>query len=101
MEIHMIGHASIFVKTEDCGILMDPVLWDPHQEGLFDVSPKREVIHKNLPQYEFLVISHKHQDHFDLRTLASLRKDVDVFIPQDPLIERDVCASWVTRKYIH
>jgi hypothetical protein len=88
MEIHMIGHASIFVKTEDCGILMDPVLWDPHQEGLFDVSPKREVIHENLPKYEFLIISHKHQDHFDLRTLAYLRKDVDVFIPQDPLIEK-------------
>ena len=97
MEIHMIGHASIFVKTEDCGILMDPVLWDPHQEGLFDVSPKREVDHEHLPQYKFLIISHKHQDHFDLRTLAALPKDVDVFIPKDPLMEKCLRQLGYTR----
>ncbi len=99
MEIQMIGHASIFVKTEDCGILMDPVLWDPHQEGLFDVCPKREVIYERLPHYEFLIISHKHQDHFDLRTLAYLPKDVDVFIPKDPLIEK--CLRQLGYRKIH
>lgn len=52
MEIHMIGHASLFIKTKDCRILMDPVLWDPHQEGLFDICPKREVIHEQLPEFD-------------------------------------------------
>lgn len=33
-----------------------------------------------------MVISHQHLDHFDIRTLASLPKNVDVLIPQDKLI---------------
>ncbi len=83
----MIGHASLFIETQDCRILIDPVLWDPHQEGLFDVCPKREVIHELLPEFDLLIISHQHLDHFDIRSLAYLPKTVDVFIPRDKLIE--------------
>ncbi len=87
MKIHMIGHASVFVETQDCRILMDPVLWDPFCEGLNESCPKREVIHEKLPEFDFLVISHKHLDHFDIRSLAYLPKTVDVLIPKDKLIE--------------
>lgn len=87
MEINFIGHASIFVKTQDCQILMDPVLWDPHQEGLFDICPQREVIHEKIPPIDLLIISHQHLDHFHIRSLAYLPKNVDVLIPEDKLIE--------------
>lgn len=87
MQIHMIGHASIFVETQDCKILMDPVLWDPHAEGIEDVCPKREVFHEQLPEFDLLIISHQHLDHFDIRSLAYLPKTVDVLIPKDKLIE--------------
>ena len=87
MEIHMIGHASIFVKTKDCRILMDPVLWDPFFGGANEVCPRREVIHEQLPEFDLLVISHRHVDHFDIRSLAYLPKTVDVLIPKDQLIE--------------
>lgn len=66
---------------------MDPVLWDPHQEGLFDVCPKREVIHEQFPEFDLLIISHRHLDHFDIRSLAYLPKTVDVLIPKDKLLE--------------
>lgn len=87
MKIHMIGHASIFVETQNCRILMNPVLWNPFCEGLNEICPKREVIHEKLPEFDFLVISHKHLDHFDIRSLAYLPKKVDVLIPKDKLIE--------------
>lgn len=99
MEINMIGHASLFIKTQDHGILMDPVLWDPHQEGLFDVCPKREVLHERLPPFDFLIISHKHLDHFDIRSLAALPKSMSVLIPQDELIES--CLRKLGYKRIH
>jgi len=86
MKIHLIGHASIFVETQDCRILMDPVLWDPFCEGLNQSCPQREVIPEKLPEFDFLVISHKHLDHFDIRSLAYLPKTVDVLIPRDKLI---------------
>ena len=83
MKIHLIGHASIFVETQDCKILMDPVLWDSHCEDIEDICPKREVIFDRLPEFDTLVISHQHTDHFDIRSLAYLPKHVDVFIPID------------------
>ncbi|MCF2147143.1 MBL fold metallo-hydrolase [Desmonostoc muscorum LEGE 12446] len=87
MEIHMIGHASIFVETQDCKILMDPVLWDPHCEGMEEVFPTREVIHERIPEFDLLIISHRHLDHFDVRSLAYLPKTVDVLIPKDKILE--------------
>src|ERR1043165_1974209 len=87
MDIHMIGHSSIYVKTEDCSILMDPVLWDPHQQGLFDICPRREILHDRIPACDLLIISHRHQDHFDLRSLAFLPKYLEVFIPKDAVME--------------
>ena len=87
MQVHLLGHASLFVETEDCKILIDPVLQDPFCEGLNEACPKREVFKENLPEYDFLIISHRHLDHFDLRSLAYLPKNVDVLIPQDNLIK--------------
>ncbi len=86
MKVHMIGHASLWVETQDARILMDPVLWDPFCEGLNETCPKREVIPEKLPEFDALVISHQHLDHFDLPSLAYLPKHVDVFLPEDPLI---------------
>ncbi|WP_019503699.1 MBL fold metallo-hydrolase [Pleurocapsa sp. PCC 7319] len=88
MKIHLIGHASLFVETQDCKILMDPLLFNPAiVEEMQDVCPKRELALNHLPEFDTLVISHKHIDHFDLRSLAYLPKHVDVFIPKDKLIE--------------
>ena len=87
MEIHMIGHASLFIRTSNLSILMDPVLWDPHQEGLFDINPKREVLHDKIPPVNLIILSHRHLDHFDIRSLASLPKHAPVLIPKDQLLE--------------
>ncbi|MEH2382897.1 MAG: MBL fold metallo-hydrolase [Nostoc sp.] len=87
MQIDMIGHATLFIETQDCKILMDPILWDPFCEGLNESCPKREVMAEKLSNFDFLVISHHHLDHFDIRSLAYLPKTVDVLIPRDKLIE--------------
>lgn len=87
MQVQMIGHASILVETEDCKILMDPILWDAHAEGIEDICPKRKVIREQIPEFDILIISHRHLDHFDIQSLASLPKNVDVLIPYDDLME--------------
>ena len=99
MQIHLLGHASLFVETEDCKILIDPVLQDPFCEGLNASCPQRVVMPDNLPEYDFLVISHRHLDHFDLRSLAYLPKDVDVLIPQDSLIQDCLLQLGYSRIY--
>jgi UDP-MurNAc hydroxylase len=87
MQIHLIGHASLFMETKDCKVLIDPVLWDSHCEEIEDICPKREIVIDRLPQFDTLVISHQHTDHFDIRSLAYLPKHVDVLIPRDKCLE--------------
>ncbi|MDJ0651233.1 MAG: MBL fold metallo-hydrolase, partial [Xenococcaceae cyanobacterium MO_188.B19] len=99
MKIQMIGHASLFIETADCKILMDPVLSDPFCEGLNESCPKREVIIDKIPEFDFMVISHRHLDHFDLRSLINLPRNVDVLIPQDKLIEDSLRSLGYTRIY--
>nr|WP_231594713.1 MBL fold metallo-hydrolase [Synechococcus sp. CBW1107] len=65
---------------------MDPVLFDPHQEGLFAICPSREVDTSALPALDAIVISHRHLDHFDVHSLAVLPRDLLVICPEDPLI---------------
>lgn len=87
MRVHFIGHASLLIETADQKILMDPVFWDPHLDGLCAVSPERVVHTERLPDYTLVVVSHRHLDHFDIRTLSSLDRGRPVIIPAgDPAL---------------
>ncbi|MDZ8106196.1 MAG: MBL fold metallo-hydrolase [Nostoc sp. DedQUE12a] len=99
MQIHLLGHASLFVETQDCKILMDPVLWDSHCEGIEDICPKRQILHDQIPEFDILIISHQHTDHFDIRSLANLPKHVDVLIPKDKFIE--TCLQKLGYRHIY
>ena len=87
MKITQLGHASLYIETAGPRILMDPVLIDPHQEGKLAIFPDREVHWENLPEFDLLVLSHHHLDHFDVDTLSRLPRDVQVLIPDSPLLE--------------
>jgi UDP-MurNAc hydroxylase len=87
MRVHVIGHASLLIEADDASILMDPIFWDPHYEGTAVMCPAREVTFERLPSYSVIVISHRHLDHFDIRTLASLDRRCTVLFPDgDPLL---------------
>jgi Beta-lactamase superfamily domain len=88
MKVHFIGHASLLIEADGVTILMDPVFFDPNYEGTNVMCPQREVGLTQLPHYDVIVVSHRHLDHFDVRTLASLDRHSIVVIPDgDPLLD--------------
>lgn len=87
MKVTLIGHACVLVETDEKkNILMDPVFFDPFEEGVVCSCPKRKVHPEKLPKLDLIVLSHAHLDHFDVPTLATLPRDVEVICPQDPQI---------------
>jgi hypothetical protein len=86
MKVTLLGHASILVEMAGATCLMDPVIFDPFEEGAVTSCPKRTVFPDRLPRVDTLIVSHRHPDHFDLRSLALLPRDADVIVPGDPLI---------------
>jgi UDP-MurNAc hydroxylase len=99
MKIQMIGHASIFVETQDSKILMDPVLFSSVNQGIETICPEREVIHELIPEFDLLILSHWHADHYDPRSLASLPKNVDVLIPRDKILKKCLQKLGYSRIY--
>lgn len=82
-------------------LLFDPLLEDRHDGGVFEVTPARQLEVSALDP-DFLVVSHRHPDHFDVDSLATLAfmDPQIVVLTSDPFVER-VCKqlgfSHVTR----
>lgn len=86
MRVTLLGHASLLVELDGMNVLVDPVFQDPFQDGAVVACPSREVFPERLPKIDLIFISHAHFDHFHLRSLAQLRRDLDVLCPEDPSI---------------
>jgi len=84
MTIKFNGHASIYIKTENVSIVTDP--WFS-KEGAFlstwfqfpdntqlDLTPIRNA--------DYIVLSHEHQDHFDLNFLKTINPKTKIIIPK-------------------
>ncbi len=89
MEWTSLGHATWLCEVAGLRILFDPLLEDAHYGGVFEVTPPRELSVEAL-RPDFVVVSHRHADHFDvasLRRLAELDPDTVVVSP-DALVIR-------------
>lgn len=89
MRLHPLGHAMHLVEVSGLRLLFDPLLTDRHHGGVFEVAPPRRLDVESL-RPDFLFVSHRHPDHFDvpsLRRLALLDPDTVVVTP-DALVAR-------------
>lgn len=72
-----IGHSTLLIQMEGMSILTDPI-WSKRPSPVSFLGPKRFVSPgialENLPAIDFVIISHNHYDHLDLRTLVTLAR---------------------------
>ncbi|GIR49194.1 MAG: hypothetical protein CM15mP58_12910 [Burkholderiaceae bacterium] len=82
-----IGHSTLLVRFNGKTILTDPI-FSTRASPFSIIGPKRVVppalsLHE-LPPIDFVVISHSHYDHLDLKTIKKLvikRKKTVFFVP--------------------
>lgn len=94
MDWHCLGHASWLAEASGLRLLFDPLLENGHHDGVFEVFPPRTIDAEAL-RADFVFVSHRHPDHFDLqslRRLAALDPESVVVTP-DPLVAS--CAQRV------
>ncbi|MQA85040.1 MAG: hypothetical protein GEV03_10560 [Streptosporangiales bacterium] len=88
IKINAIGHASYLFETAAGNVLTDPVFFDPFEGGVNVSYPPRVVDPARLPRVDCIVLSHRHFDHFDIRTLSVLDRNAMVLYPDgETLIE--------------
>ena len=89
----LIGHACLYIQSDKTNILTDPVWFDYLWEEINVLCPSIVLEKDKVPPLDVLNISHRHQDHFDVRTLAYLVQndriitpDTIVLAPKDGLL---------------
>lgn len=70
-----VGHATLLVQMDHVTFLTDPI-WSGTASPVSFVGPRRFVAPglalEDLPPIDFVLVSHNHYDHLDLRTLSAL-----------------------------
>ncbi len=89
----LIGHASLLIQSRETTIVTDPVWSDYQWEELQVLCPSIALERDKIPPVDVLNISHRHQDHFDVRTLAYLaqndrilKPDATILAPNDEIL---------------
>ncbi len=89
----LIGHACLLIQTKETTILTDPVWFDYIWEEINVLCPSIILEKDKIPPVDVLNLSHRHQDHFDVRTLAYLvnndrilKPGATILAPNDPLL---------------
>mgnify|MGYP005638085045 FL=1 len=77
----LISHACLLIQSRDTTLLSDPVFFDYLWEECNVQCPSIDLDLEKLPKVDILNISHRHQDHFDIRTLAYIAGSDDILAP--------------------
>ena len=84
VSITWFGHSTILIQSHNTTILMDPILGDGGLDPLiFGPSPfayQHTYGIEDLPQVDYVFISHDHYDHLDMGTIQSLA-GAEFFVP--------------------
>lgn len=80
--IRYLGHAGFIVEHGGLRILMDPWFYPAFLGSWFPLPDNRPLLERVLGErFDYLYISHTHEDHLDERFLARLDKSVTVVVP--------------------
>jgi len=82
----LIAHASMLIQSNKTTILTDPVWFEYLWEEVNVLCPSIDLDLKKIPPIDVLNISHRHQDHFDVRTLAYLARSSSVLKPDATIL---------------
>ena len=82
MKTTLISHASLLVQSGNTTLLTDPVFFKYLWEECNVPCPSIDLDLDKLPKIDVLNISHRHQDHFDIRTLAHIASSKTVLAPE-------------------
>ena len=86
LRVTLVGHASFLVQTAGLNILVDPV-WSERVSPVGFAGPRRinapGIAFDDLPQIDWVLITHNHYDHMDVATLRRIaqRGPVQVLTP--------------------
>src|SRR5664280_833885 len=91
-KISYLGHAGFIIEHAGTRILMDPWFYPAFLESWFPYPDNRGLLMDVVDgAFDYLYVSHAHEDHFDRRLLDRLDKSITVLTPKyrSKVVERN------------
>jgi UDP-MurNAc hydroxylase len=80
--IHYLGHAGFILEHERTRLLVDPWFFPAFMRSWFPYPDNRSLLDQvRGGRFDYLYVSHLHQDHFDRRLLEMLDRSIKVIAP--------------------
>jgi len=83
MVIHYLGHAGFIVEHHGVRVLIDPWFYPAFLQSWFPYPDNRSLLNRVVGErFDYMYVSHGHEDHFDERLLHQLPKSVTLLVPK-------------------
>ncbi len=84
LETTFIGHQGWQFAAERGRILVDPLLTPEfgHRGGVGEVFPPRRIDLSALGEVDAVLLTHEHEDHFNIPSLAKLSRRTPIYVPE-------------------
>jgi UDP-MurNAc hydroxylase len=80
--VHYLGHAGFIVQHNGTNVLVDPWFFPAFMQSWFPYPDNRFLLNMVCGrQFDYLYVSHLHQDHFDRRLLEMMDRHVKILAP--------------------
>ncbi len=81
-EVTFLGHQGWLLRTATTAILIDPLLTERFGHGglLGSVFPPRRIDLPAFPSIDAVILSHEHDDHFDIPSLHRLERSIPIYL---------------------
>jgi CMP-N-acetylneuraminate monooxygenase len=79
-KISLISHACLLIEWDGFRLLTDPWIEGSAFLGAWELYPPPTIKVKDLPPIDAIWISHEHSDHFNIKTLSQLKKNIPVYV---------------------
>lgn len=99
--VRHLGHAGFAVGHAGLRLLIDPWFHPAFLDAWFPYPDNRDLLPEVVAgPWDYLYVSHGHEDHFDERLLARLSRDTTVLVPRyrTRTLERRLTALGFTRQ---
>lgn len=104
--ITYVNHSTFLIQTDGLNILFDPV-WSKRVSPFSFAGPKRMrppgIRFEDLPEIDYVLISHNHYDHLDINTILNLKRDheptfivplgIDLYL-KNKGIQKTIALNW-------
>jgi len=82
LEVTFLGHQGWLLRTATTAVLVDPLLTERFGHGglLGSIFPPRRIDLAGFPPIDAVIITHEHDDHFDIPSLHRLDRSIPIYL---------------------